>query len=157
MNKYSLTLPLKLNIFALKLDKLAPEHIYSITALVAGFLSAWVLRTRDIARLKKQHKSTEGLLESERLMKEKLRKENMVVYQMKESMEAEYGKKLKDIEALNRLMDEDIVLLQKHNEETEALLIASEPEIYALKKKLIEANNTISRYKAQLSGKARTA
>jgi hypothetical protein len=47
-------------------------------------------------------------------------------------------------------MDSDILLLQKSNEETEALFKAGEPVIHSLKLKLIEANNTIARYKAQL-------
>ncbi len=83
-------------------------------------------------------------------MKEKLRKENQVVYQQKEIQEAEFSRKLKEAEQQNRVMDEDILLLQKHYEETEALLKAGQPEIHQLKLKLIEANNTIARYKAQL-------
>jgi hypothetical protein len=50
-------------------------------------------------------------------------------------------------------MDADILLLQKSNEETEALLAKGEPAINELKLKLIEANNTIARYKAQLGEK----
>jgi hypothetical protein len=47
-------------------------------------------------------------------------------------------------------MDEDILLLQKSNEMNEAEFRASQPEIYDLKMKLIEAQNTISRLKGQL-------
>jgi hypothetical protein len=47
-------------------------------------------------------------------------------------------------------MDNDILLLQKSNEETEKLLQTTEPELYNLKVKLLEANNTISRLKGQL-------
>ncbi len=90
-------------------------------------------------------------------MKEKLRKENQVVYQMKECVQADLGRKLKEAEALKMAMDEDIILLQKHNEETEALLQAGQPEIHRLKLKLVEANNTIARYKAQLADKVKTA
>ncbi len=50
-------------------------------------------------------------------------------------------------------MDESLVLLQKDNEETEKLLKAGQPLIHDLKMKLIEANNTIARYKAQLEQK----
>jgi hypothetical protein len=50
-------------------------------------------------------------------------------------------------------MDNDILLMQKSNEETEALLEKGEPAIHELKLKLIEANNTIARYKAQLGSR----
>jgi len=82
-------------------------------------------------------------------MKETLQKENLQVYQMKEAAEFELTKKLKQVEELNKVMDEDILLLQKSNEYTEALLQSKEPALHALKVKLIEANNTIARYKSQ--------
>ena len=44
-------------------------------------------------------------------------------------------------------MDRDILLLQQSNEETEKQLFAGQPEIHALKIKLIEAQNTIARLK----------
>ncbi len=100
--------------------------------------------------MSKQQKSTEGYLESEKLMKETLQKENALVHQMKQVVELECAKKLKDAQALNRLLDQDILLLQKSNEETEALLKEGQPALHDLKLKLIEAQNTIARYKAQL-------
>jgi uncharacterized protein HemX len=133
-----------------KTAALTQIFLYISIAFIAGFVLAWVLRTLQIQKIRKIHKSTEGLLESEKLMKEKLRKENQVVYQQKEIQEAEFSRKLKEAEQQNRVMDEDILLLQKHYEETEALLKAGQPEIHQLKLKLIEANNTIARYKAQL-------
>lgn len=117
----------------------------------AGFLIAWIIRTIKLRSEIRLHKGTSGLLESERLIKETLRKENALAFQLKETAEAELGKKLKEAEALVRQMDQDIILLQKSNEETEALLNKGMPELYQLKLKLIEANNTISRLKAQLS------
>ena len=83
-------------------------------------------------------------------MKETLHKENLQVHQHKMATELEYAKKLKQAQELNRILDEDILLLQKSNEETEALLQAGEPEIHALKIKLLEAQNTIARFRAQL-------
>ena len=50
-------------------------------------------------------------------------------------------------------MDGDILLLQKSNEETEALLAEGEPALHEMKLKLIEATNTIARYKAQYGEK----
>jgi hypothetical protein len=47
------------------------------------------------------------------------------------------------------------LLLQKSNEQTEALLQAGQPEVHALKIQLIEAQNTIARYKAQLAEKTK--
>ena len=124
-------------------------YIFSSIAFVGGFLIAWIIRSITIFKLNKLQKSTQGYLESERLMKETLQKENLQVYQMKEAAEFELTRKLKQAEELNKVMDEDILLLQKSNEYTEALLQSREPALHALKVKLIEANNTIARYKSQ--------
>ena len=96
----------------------------------------------------KLQKSTDGYLESEKLMKETLQKENAMVHQMKQTIELEYTRKLKDARELNKMLDQDILLLQKSNEETEALLKAGQPAMHELKLKLIEAYNNIARYKA---------
>lgn len=96
---------------------------------------------------KKILKSTEGFLESERLKRETLKNENTMVHRQKQTVEIELSKKLKDAYAIMKQMDEDILLLQKSNEETEALLQAGQPELHDLKLKLMEANNTISRMK----------
>ena len=53
---------------------------------------AWVFRTMLIFSLKKELKRTNGLLESERLVKETLRKENALAFQLKESSEADLGR-----------------------------------------------------------------
>ncbi len=127
--------------------------LFSLVAFGVGFVVAWVLQAMAMAKMRKEFKRTEGLLESERLMKEKLRKENIAVYQMKEAMESDLTKKLQDASVQNRMMDQDIILLQKHYEETEALLKAGQPVIHELKLKLIEANNTIARYKSQMGVK----
>ena len=122
-------------------------YIYAGAAFIAGFITAWIIRTITLAKIKKLQKSTEGYLESEKLMKETLQKENIVVHQMRQAAELEFTKKMKETQYLIRMLDEDILLLQKSNEETEALLQAGEPALYELKLKLIEANNTIARYK----------
>jgi hypothetical protein len=132
---------------------LVQTYIYAGIAFLVGFAAAWIIRTITIAKLAKLQKSTQGYLESEKLMKETLQKENVQVHQFKMAAELEYSKKLKQAEELNKILDEDILLLQKSNEETEALLLAGEPEIHALKIKLLEAQNTIARYRAQLGVK----
>ena len=124
--------------------------IFSSISLLVGFSSAWILRTIEIAKIKRIHVGTEGLLESEKLIKETLRKESARAFQMKETVEAELGRKLQNAESIIKQMDNDILLLQKSNEETEKLLQTTEPELYNLKVKLLDANNTISRLKGQL-------
>ena len=128
-------------------------YIIAGLAFIAGFLIAWIIRTISLFKLSRLKKSTDGYLESERLMKETLQKENMQLHQMKEVAELEFSRKLKQAEDLNKMMDENILLLQKSNEYTEALLEAGEPALHALKVKLIEANNSIARYKSQLEVK----
>ncbi len=121
-----------------------------LAAFILGFISAWIIRTLSFQKLKKSNKSIQGFLESERLVKETLRKENALAFQLKKEVETSLGHKLKDAEATIKAMDENILLLQKSNELTEAEFKTAEPELYHLKMKLIEANNTISRLKAQL-------
>jgi peptidoglycan hydrolase CwlO-like protein len=101
----------------------------------------------DIQKLKRSENSLNGLLESERLVKETLRKESALAFQLKESIEADLGRKLKEAERVIKEMDRDILLLQKSNEETEMLFKKLDPEMYDIKIKLLEANNTIARLK----------
>ena len=122
--------------------------IYAGIAFLAGFLIAWVIRSITLAKMTKLQKSTAGYLESEKLMKETLQKEIAAVHQMKQVIELDYAKRLKDSQDLNRMLDESILLLQKSNEETEALMKQGQPALHDLKLKLIEANNTIARIKA---------
>ncbi|MDB5203683.1 MAG: hypothetical protein JWQ27_3092 [Ferruginibacter sp.] len=118
-------------------------YIYAALAFLLGFIVAWVIRSMSVAKMRKMLKSSDGFLESEKLMKETLQKENIQLHQQKQAAALEFNRQLK-------IMDTDILLLQKSNEETEELLLAGQPEVHALKLKLIEANNTIARLKAQL-------
>jgi hypothetical protein len=129
---------------------LIETYIYAGIAFITGFIAAWIFRTITISKLNKLQRSTEGYLESEKLMKETIQKENVLAHQMKQSVEFEYAKKLQEAQRLNKILDENILLLQKSNEETEALMKAGLPALHELKLKLIEANNTIARYKAQI-------
>ncbi len=124
-----------------------------IAFFIVGFLLAWLLRTMIVVKLKKELNSTKGFLESEKLKKETLNKENQFVYQQKKFTEDELQSLTQEAIDYKKFMDESLVLLQKDNEETEKLLKAGQPLIHDLKMKLIEANNTIARYKAQLEQK----
>mgnify|MGYP001163292700 FL=1 len=130
--------------------KLTQIIIFTSAAFVLGFLIAWILRSNSLANVNKLHRSTKGFLESEKLIRETLQKEINQLHQVKEAAEMDFARKMKEANDLNKQMDSDILLLQKSNEETEALLKSGEPVIHSLKLKLIEANNTIARYKAQL-------
>jgi hypothetical protein len=125
--------------------------LVSLFSIFIGFGSAWIFRTRVIHKLKRDENRLNGLLESERLVKENLRRENQMAFQMKEKMELELKAKLREAELMIKEMDIDIILLQKSNEEIEEMFKAKDPEIFEVKKKLLEANNTISRLKGQLS------
>lgn len=128
-------------------------YIYTGIAFITGFIAAWVIRTITLNKLTKLQRSTQGYLESEKLMKETIQKENIMAHQMKQAAELEYGKKLQESQDLIRLLDENILLLQKSNEETEALMKAGLPAMHDLKLKLIEANNTIARYKGHVENR----
>ncbi len=128
-------------------------YIYTGVAFITGFIVAWITRSITLNRLSKLQRSTQGYLESEKLMKETVQKENIMAHQMKQATELECGKKLQESKALIRVLDENILLLQKSNEETEALMKAGLPAMHELKLKLIEANNTIARYKGHVENK----
>ena len=128
-------------------------YIIGGACFVVGFIVAFIIQLLAIMRLKKELNSTKGYLESEKLMKENLKKENLSVYQLRQASEVDLIKKLQVAEALNKRLDEDILLLQKSNEETEQQLQVTQPELYSIKLKLIEAQNTIARYKAQTGNK----
>jgi len=120
--------------------------LYIMIGLLVGFVTGWIIRTITLAKMKKNQHDIEGFLEREKLGKERLQRETELLYQR----ESELLRKLDAAALLNKQMDADILLLQKSNEETEALLNATEPEVYSLKLKLIEANNTIARMKGQM-------
>ncbi len=130
--------------------------MYSTAAFITGFTAAWIIRSITLVKINKLQKSTAGFLESERLMKETLQKENAQLHQLKQALQLDTEKKLQEAAAQNKIMDENILLLQKSNEETEALLKISQPELHVLKMKLIEANNLIARYKGLTAKKEST-
>lgn len=127
--------------------------IYAGIAFILGFGIAWLIRSAALADLRKQMGSTASMLDQERLIKETQRKENLAIQQHQQAKEIELANQLSKANAAMKRMDEDIILLQKHNEETDKLLKASQPEIHELKLKLIEAQNTLARYKSKLSEK----
>ena len=124
--------------------------LYISSAFLIGFGVAWILKTMEVQKLKRSENSLNGLLESERLVKETLRKESALAFQLKETIEADLGRKLKEAEYIIKEMDRDILLLQKSNEETEMMFKKLDPEMYDIKIKLLEANNTIARLKGQI-------
>ena len=128
-------------------------YIYILIGFVAGFIIAWIIQLIAILKLKKEIKSAKGLLESEKLIKENAQKENNYLLKTADSSILTTKAKLKQAEDLIKIMDGDILLLQKSNEETEALLAKGEPAVHELKLKLIEANNVIARYKSITGGK----
>ena len=125
-----------------------PIYIYTAIAFLIGFIIAWLIRTLSIGQVNKKLKSVDGFRESEKLKKETLQKENVQINNMRLAGERELINKLKLAQKQIQEMDRDILLLQQSNEETEAQLLAGQPEIHALKIKLIEAQNTIARLKA---------
>jgi hypothetical protein len=125
--------------------------LYISSAFLIGFGVAWILKTMEVQKLKRSENSLNGLLESERLVKETLRKESALAFQLKETIEGDLGRKLKEAEYIIKEMDRDILLLQKSNEETEMMFKKLDPEMYDIKIKLLEANNTIARLKGQIT------
>ena len=124
-------------------------YIYIAVALIVGILMGLLAQLGKIGKLRKENKSLNGMLESERLMRETAQKENAFLLQSADAALLTTKDKLKRAEDIARQMDSDIILLQKSNEETEAQMANAEPALHELKLKLIEANNTIARLKAQ--------
>jgi peptidoglycan hydrolase CwlO-like protein len=124
--------------------------LYVVFALV-GFALAWVIQSGAVSKMRKELRSIEGLYESEKLKKENAQKENQFLIQSGDTALLQTKERLRNAQEQIKQMDQDIILLQRSNEETEALLAKGEPAIDELKKKLIEANNTIARLKGQNS------
>ena len=124
--------------------------IYGGINFAIGFGLAWVLRSVAVAKFKTRLHDTDGYRQREKLMKETAQKENASAYARYELAKREYEKQLQAAQQTINLINKDILELQKNNEETETLLKAGNPEIHNLKLQLIEANNTIARYKAQV-------
>ena len=124
-------------------------YFYFAIAFIIGFAAAWIIKTMALSKLNKEFKSAKGLLESERLKKETAQKENAFLIQSSDAALFTTREKLRKANDLIKEMDNDILLLQKSNEETEILLAKGDSAIPDLKLKLIEANNSIARYKAQ--------
>jgi hypothetical protein len=122
-------------------------YIYIFIAFVVGFVAAWFINASRVKNLQKELKSTQGLLESETLKKETAQKENKFLIQSSDAALMHTKEQLQRSRETIHILDEDILLLQKSNEETEALLAKGESAIPELKLKLIEAQNTISRLK----------
>ena len=123
-------------------------YIYVIVGFVVGFTIAFLIQLITIQKIKKENKSFRGLLESEKLIKENAQKENSFLLQSADASLLTTKIKLKGAQDTIRIMDNDILLLQKSNEETEDLFAKGEPAIHELKLKLLEANNIILRYKS---------
>ncbi len=123
-------------------------YIYIIAGFVIGFFVGLFIQLIFTNKHKKELKSTQGLLESERLKKETAQKEIQFLIQSGDANLLNTRESLRIAEATIAQMDADILLLQKSNEETEALLAKREPAINVLKLKLIEAQNTVATYKA---------
>jgi len=128
-----------------------PTILIALAAGAGGFLLGWILKSIYTLSIKKQLNSNSGFLESERLMKEKLQKENHALQQIHAAKESELQNRIQHLEEQIKLMDQDILLLQQDNETTENMMRTTQPELHDLKVKLIEANNTIARYKSQLN------
>ncbi len=90
-------------------------------------------------------------------MKETIQKENSLLYQSKQTTENDFLKKQLEAIAIIKMQEQDILLLQKSNEETEALMQAGLPGVNDLKLKLLEANNTIARIKGQMELREKAA
>ena len=124
-------------------------YIIAGGCFAAGFLVALIIHLVVRSKLRKELKSAQGFLESEKLMKETLKKENSTLFELRQANEIELIKKLQSAQALNKRLDEDILLLQKSNEETEEQLRITQPELHAVKIKLLETQNNLARYKGQ--------
>ena len=131
--------------------------IIACFCFILGFIIAWVIQTAKLSKNKKIKNSIEGFLESEKLMKETLQKENTILYQTKQIAENDFLKKINEARSIIKMQEEDILLLQKSNEETEAAMQAGLPGLNELKLKLLEANNTIARFKGQAESKVKVS
>lgn len=129
------------------------SYIYIAVAFVAGFVLAWIIRSISVSNSVKKEKEAKSLLDNEKMIKETQRKENLAIQRHQQTIELDLRRQLEAAKAELQMMDQNIILLQKSNEETESLLKANQPEIHALKLKLLEAQNNVARYKSKAGEK----
>jgi uncharacterized protein HemX len=96
-------------------------YVYIGIAFILGFAIAWFLQLNKIAKVNKEFKSNQGLLESEKLKKETAQKENAFLIESSDAALLHTREKLRKANELIKEMDSDILLLQKSNEDTEAM------------------------------------
>ena len=125
-------------------------YLFIILAFVFGLLLGWALSSIRIRPLRQRIKSLEDKNSKEIIANEALKNESEFLHASAEKSTKQFeGKFLQQQEQIRNL-ENDIAILQKKYEETENLLESGQPVIHSLKLKLIEANNTIARYKGRL-------
>lgn len=124
--------------------------IYTLLAVIAGFLPGIVFAAIAWRKFKKGSrefcKQIEAASNRASVCSQKLEVTNTELGFMK----ASHNLKVKEMEnEIQRIVMEN-EFLKLRNQELDQLLKEGQPVIHSLKMKLIEANNTIVRYKAQL-------
>jgi len=124
--------------------------LYIIGAAAGGFLLGFAL---SLLLSRKPNKERETLiLELEKAnnklieLKNKLVESNAALIREQQLNQ----EKMLFLNSEKGSMVKEIQQLKEHNQEIDRLLKEGQPVIHSLKLKLIEANNTIARYKAQL-------
>jgi predicted nucleic acid-binding Zn-ribbon protein len=127
------------------------EFIVFPLAVLLGAVAGWFIRNAGYRSLKNMTNDLQGQLAAANERNEKLQTELL----SSGSRVTELQKSLHDTRVTesdrNKNLEAEISRLTARLAETDALLHSGQPVVHALKLKLIEANNTIVRYKAKLT------
>jgi len=127
------------------------ELVAYLLALILGVVVGWILRSIGYRSLKDKASILGAQLlqnqQQSEILKNELASSENSYKELHESYDINRVKANED----NVVLQEELLQLTAKLAETDALLLSGQPVVHALKLKLIEANNTIVRYKSKLA------
>ncbi|MEO6556074.1 MAG: hypothetical protein ABIN92_01055 [Ferruginibacter sp.] len=124
--------------------------MYIAIAFLSGGIIAWLLRSISLSSAIKKNMQLNEQRAEDKLLMEKLQTEHSALQHEKIHDLESFSKRYKELESVNASLQHQVAILTNKFDESDALLKAGQPVIHSLKLKLIEANNTIARYKGRM-------
>lgn len=127
-----------------------PSYLLAGVSFATGFSVAGAILFVIKIKMKVQIKRLQGILEYESLLKETLKKEQETLLQHGMDREGAMQKKCRESEMARDELKVEVARWQTEQKETAQKAKSLQEDMQALKLKLIEAQNTIVRIKAQM-------
>jgi len=124
--------------------------IYFIITALAGLLPGLLVALLIKQKAAKKLNELKDLAEEERSRNAKISERLAEMEKMQQAENSKYATRIQNMNHEIGVLKNENEMLVTHNRELDQLLKEGQPVIHSLKMKLIEANNTIVRYKARL-------